>query len=411
MSQAGILNSSGGSVPSLDTLTGNSGGSVSPTANNIDTVGAGSITIVGNPGTSTLTTELTGLTNHNVLIGAGTATITNVAPSTAGFVLTSNGAAADPSFQAVTISGAVTTITGNSGGAESPLAGNFNILGTGSITIAGSPNTETVQLTGLTNHAILVGAGTATITKVGPSATTGQVLQNNAAADPSYSTATYPSIATTTGTILRADGTNWVKTTSTFADTYPASDLLYSNGANTVTGLATANQSVLTTTTAGIPTWQSMATDGAVLIGSTAGNPVAAVLTAGTGISIANGSNSITISAAASGFTWHDVTSGSATLAANNGYIADKSTLTTFTLPTNNAFGDEIKIVGKGSGGWTVVYGAGQNIILSSSTTTTTTGNLASTNQNDCCELVCTTASVTAPIFTVVSSIGNLAIT
>lgn len=176
---------------SAETLTGNSGGAVSPTLNNINTVGTGSITIVGNPGTSTLTTELTGLTNHNVLVGAGTATITNVAPSTAGFVLTSNGAAADPSFQDIAASGAIKTVTGNTGGAEVPDAlGNFNVLGTGSITVAGSLNTETVQLTGLTDHNVLLGAGTATITNVAPSATAGiPLVSNGAAADPSFTTA------------------------------------------------------------------------------------------------------------------------------------------------------------------------------------------------------------------------------
>lgn len=128
----------------------------------------------------------------------------------------------------------IETITGNSGGAESPdSGGNFNVVGTGSITVAGTANTETVQLTGLTNHAVLVGAGTATITKVGPGATTGSVLQNNAAADPSYSTASYPSTATGTGKILRADGTNWTPTTATYPDTAGASgNVLTSDGTN-----------------------------------------------------------------------------------------------------------------------------------------------------------------------------------
>jgi hypothetical protein len=102
------------------------------------------------------------------------------------------------------------TITGDSGGALSPTSGNFNIFGSGSITTAGSGSTLTTQLTGLTNHAVLVGAGTSTITKVGPSASTGQVLQNNAAADPSYSTATYPSTAGTSGNVLTSNGTNWL---------------------------------------------------------------------------------------------------------------------------------------------------------------------------------------------------------
>lgn len=38
-----------------------------------------------------------------------------------------------------------------------------------------------------TNHAVQVGAGTSTLTQVGPGATTGVPLTNNASADPSYS--------------------------------------------------------------------------------------------------------------------------------------------------------------------------------------------------------------------------------
>ena len=90
----------------VETLTGNTGGAVSPSGGNINTVGTGSITIAGNPGTSTLTTQLTGLTNHNVLIGAGTATITNVAPSaTSGVPLISQGAASDPAFGTAVVAG------------------------------------------------------------------------------------------------------------------------------------------------------------------------------------------------------------------------------------------------------------------------------------------------------------------
>lgn len=42
-------------IGGVATLTGNSGGAVSPTAGNINVVGAGGITVTGNPGTSTLT--------------------------------------------------------------------------------------------------------------------------------------------------------------------------------------------------------------------------------------------------------------------------------------------------------------------------------------------------------------------
>ncbi len=321
-----------------ETLTGNSGGAVSPTLNNINIVGTGSLTIVGSPGTSTLTTQLTGLTNHAVLVGAGTATITNVGPTaTAGQVLQSAGSSADPvfstatypatttinqilysssnnvvggisasidgvlisshtgipswlansgtpgfiltansgappSWQTASASGAITTITGNSGGAESPSAGNFNILGTGSITVAGSANTETVQLTGLTNHALQIGAGTATLTQLG-AGTTGQVLQTNTTADPTWSTATYPSIATGTGTILRADGTNWVATTATYPATTTINQVLYSSSNNVVAGITAANNGTLISGTTGIPSWLSNGTTGQVLTATTGSPP------------------------------------------------------------------------------------------------------------------------------------------
>ena len=126
------------------------------------------------------------------------------------------------------------TITGNSGAPLNPLLGNWNLVGSGSLTTSGSGNTLTSSLTGLTNHAVLVGAGTDTITKVGPTATAGQVFQSaGSSSDPLFSTATYPSVATGTGKILRANGTNWVPSTATFPDTAGTSgNVLTSDGTN-----------------------------------------------------------------------------------------------------------------------------------------------------------------------------------
>lgn len=168
-----------------------------------------------------------------------------------------------------------TTYTTDSGSAV-PALNVLNVLGSGSITTTGSGNTVTTQLTGLTNHAVLVGAGTTTITKVGPTATAGQVLQSaGAAADPAFSTATYPSTTT-------------------------INQILYSSSNNVVSGLATANKGVLTTGATGIPVITALAIDGQLIIGSTAGVPAAATLTAGTGIAITNGSNSISIAVSGS---------------------------------------------------------------------------------------------------------------
>lgn len=47
-------------IGGVATLTGNSGGAVSPTAGNINVVGSGIVTVTGNPGTSTLTIAVSG---------------------------------------------------------------------------------------------------------------------------------------------------------------------------------------------------------------------------------------------------------------------------------------------------------------------------------------------------------------
>lgn len=91
-----ITISAGTTVPT--TFTEDSGTAV-PSSNNINLLGSGSIATTGSG--TTVTTSLTGLTNHNVLIGAGTSTITKVAPGASLTVLTSNGASSDPSFQAI----------------------------------------------------------------------------------------------------------------------------------------------------------------------------------------------------------------------------------------------------------------------------------------------------------------------
>ena len=61
MSQAGINNigGGGGGGSPVETLTGNNGVAVPPTANNINILGTGPITVTGNSGTSTLTISIT----------------------------------------------------------------------------------------------------------------------------------------------------------------------------------------------------------------------------------------------------------------------------------------------------------------------------------------------------------------
>lgn len=230
--------------------------------------------ISGNP-TLALSDDLAaveGLATTGLATRTGTSTWTTRTLTAGSGVSISNGdgVAGNPTISA----GASTPLSfPTDSGTATPAANALTLAGSGSIATSGSGATVTTALTGLTNHAVLVGAGTSTITKVGPTATAGQVLQSaGAAADPAFSTATYPSTTT-------------------------VSQILYSSATNVVSGLATANRAVLTSGATGIPVLTALATDGQLIIGSTAGVPAAAVLTPGTGITITNASNSITIAA------------------------------------------------------------------------------------------------------------------
>ncbi len=156
-----------------------------------------------------------------------------------------------------------------------------------------------------------------------------------------YSTSTALALLASTATAGRvilsgsSSAPSW--STSTFSSTYTASNLLYSNGANNVTGLATGNSGVLITSAGGVPSisttipqatqlnitsvgtvtqglWNSSvitptygglgtnnaaASDGQIPI-KNGTIFTAASLTAGTGITITNGAGSVTIQAVSS---------------------------------------------------------------------------------------------------------------
>lgn len=147
-------------------------------------------------------------------------------------------------------------------------------------------------------------------------------------------------------------------------------------------------------------------TNGQLLIGSTGADPVAATLTAGTGISVSNAAGSISISSTGAG-PWVDQTTASVTMTTNTGYTADAgASLITFTLPTTSAIGDFIEIVYKGSGGWTIAQAAGQQIQFGNHNTTAGVGGSLSSNAvGDCVRLRCGTANL---LWTVVSAVGTL---
>ena len=125
------------------------GASADPTFQNLPTITVPS----GGTGTTTLT-------NHGVLIGQGTSAVNVSSAGTAGQVLTSNGASADPTFQAIPIP-SIDVAHGGTGVAT------------------------------LTSHGVLIGQGTSAV-HITSAGTAGQVLTSNgASADPTYQ-ASYP---------------------------------------------------------------------------------------------------------------------------------------------------------------------------------------------------------------------------
>lgn len=107
--------------------------------------------------------------------------------------------------------------------------------------------------TTLAAHGVVIGNAASGV-NVTATGLAGQIFQSSGAlADPVWTTATFPSTATSTGTILRADGTNWVATTSTYPATTSINEILYSSANNQVTGLTTGNGGVLNTSSSGVP--------------------------------------------------------------------------------------------------------------------------------------------------------------
>lgn len=142
-----------------ETLTGNTGGAVFPTAGNINVLGDSSgIQFSGSA--STLTGSLasipnTSLAHSSITLVAGTGVSITTSPVSLGGSTTIS----------ATGVGEVATLTGNSGGAVSPSAGNINVEGDGTtITIVGNPGTHT--LTASANAVVptsfVTGSGTAT---------------------------------------------------------------------------------------------------------------------------------------------------------------------------------------------------------------------------------------------------------
>lgn len=103
-----------------------------------------------------------------------------------------------------------------------------------------------------------------------------------------------------------------------------------------------------------------------------------------------------------------EVTNASQTAAINNGYICNRGTLVTVTLPSTAAVGSIVEVCGKGAGGWKIAQNASGIIHFGNvNTTSGVSGYIASTATYDAVKLVCTVANNE---WVVLSSIGNITI-
>lgn len=145
------------------------------------------------------------------------------------------------------------------------------------------------SFTALPQYSIALGTGFDSLTYLATTATAGQVLQSGGgAANPVYSTATYPSVTT-------------------------INRILYSSAANTVSEITTANNSILSTDGSGVPSFGTSLANDYSFTQSNAGS--SRVVTASNSDNTNTASNAYfnsVVGGTSGGDAWHQVTVGTA---------------------------------------------------------------------------------------------------
>lgn len=139
----------------------------------------------------------------------------------------------------------------------------------------------------VTQFDVLVGGASSAIASVGPGSAGQALLSGGNAANPAYSTPTYPStsgtsgkvlisngtnnvystptfpnVSATTGKIIISDGTNWIASTPTIPNAIAQGDLLYGSATSVVTALAknaSSTRYLSNTGTSNNPAWAQVA--------------------------------------------------------------------------------------------------------------------------------------------------------
>lgn len=244
------------------------------------------------------------------------------------------------------------------------------------VSVATGTTTPVISLIGpytpatYTAHGVLVGEGTSSIVALA-AGSAGQVLQSEgAAADPIYSTATYPSTAGTAGKILISNGTNIVSSTPTYPNASATSGkIITSDGTNFIASAYT------------------------VASPGTSGN----ILTS-------DGTNWTSGAPASTSMTWTS-TSGTFTAVKNNGYFL--TTTSTPTMPASPSIGDTISFYVDAAATITITGNTGQFIRISG-LKSASAGTCVSSTQGDTITLV---YNSTGTVWNATSSIGSWVIT
>lgn len=179
------------------------------------------------------------------------------------------------------------------------------------------------------------------------------------------------------------------------------------DGAGTFSGITVTQYSPIVGAASNGLTSLGPLTDGQIVIGSTGVAPVAASLTAGTGISITPGAGSISIASTLSVLTWSVITADQA-ITVSNGYICNKAGLLTLTLPASPTAGQTFAVTGINTAvGIRIAQNANQQIFMgTSSTTIGITGYVESLNIRDSAQFVCVVGGASA-VWNIISSMGN----
>jgi len=341
-------------------------------------------------------------TIHKLLVSNDAAAFTQLAVGATNEVLLGNNAA-DPSWGTV----------GNAALANSSVT----LSDGNNITVTGSPlslgGTASFNLTGCTQYAIQVGDATNSLDSLATGTATQMLQSGGAAANPAWSTATWPA-TTTQGDVIYSSANNTVAglakdanatryLSNTGASNNPAwAQVELTNGVSGILPVTNGGTGVATFTTA----------YAVVCAGTTATNPLQPTASAGNAgeVLTSNGNAALPTFQAISGggIAWSVITANQS-IVVDEGYICNKAGVLALALPGTAAVGTVFRVTGINQNlGWSVTQAANQQIHFGNvSTTAGVGGSLASTLIRDSIECVCVVADLE---WQVISSIGNVTV-